>query len=326
MIRISVSPLFFLLLLFTPSAFSRLPAGEEHTEETRTEVVFVSDTQSPLWPEMLFLPSNRNTEARAMIFDAILSEKPGAVFHVGDIVALGFWDGSWEAADEFVGRLTAASIPFFPTRGNHELMVFPRRGEANFARRFPEARRSGYGRTVGPLAVLLLNSNFRNLTADEVTEQQQWYEDALVALDADTSVKAVIVACHHPPYTNSTIVGPSSEVQERFVPPFLGSRKGVAFLSGHAHAMESFSLFGKRFLVIGGGGGLQQPLLTGDAQRWDDEFPVPSEKRMFHYLRCVVTDEAVVLSVRMLKDDFSGFHGVYALEFPLKVPVRSGSP
>ena len=309
---------FFLLasvLFVSLVPLSQVRAGDP--QEDSTEVIFVSDTQSPLWPELLVLSSNRNKEARAKIFDAILAESPDAVFHLGDIVALGFWNSSWDAADGFLDRLSSAGIPFFPTRGNHELIFFAGKGEANFSRRFPEAPVTGYGRRVGPLAVILLNSNFANLSDDEVRRQQQWYAGTLADLDADTTVAAIIVACHHPPYTNSTIVDPSPEVRDRFVPPFLESRKGVAFLSGHAHAMESFASSGKRFLVIGGGGGLQQPLLTGGERRWEDEFPDKSEKRMFHYLRCVVTGGSVVFSVQMLGDDFETFHEPYNVTIPL---------
>ena len=296
-----------------------VPRGEEGLDSARTEVVFVSDTQSPLWPEMLVLSSNRNTEARARIFDAILSQAPDAVFHLGDIVALGFWDASWDAADAFVERLTAAGIPFYPTRGNHEMIMFPDQGEKNFSKRFPEALRTGYERRAGPLAVVLLNSNFGNLSDTEVMQQQQWYESTLATLDSDTTVSAVIVACHHPPYTNSTIVEPSPEVREQFVPAFLDATKGLAFISGHAHAMESFTVSEKRFLVIGGGGGLQQPLLTGEDRRWVDEFPITSENRMFHYLRCVVTEEEVMFSVQMLEEDFQGFREAYTITLPIAV-------
>ena len=292
-------------------------------DSSATEIVFVSDTQSPLFPEMLLLSPNRNQEARSLIFDAILAEKPSAVFHMGDMVALGFWDASWEAMDDFVGRLTAAGIPFYPTRGNHELMWFSGMGEANFSKRFPEALRTGYCRKVGPLAVILLNSNFPHLSDEEITHQQRWYEETLAALDADTTVSAVFVACHHPPFTNSLIVNPSSEVRGQFLPAFLSSRKTLAFISGHAHAMESFVFSGKRFLVIGGGGGLQQPVLIGDRVRWVDEFPLTSETRMFHYLRCVATREKMVLSVQMVRDDIVGFNEVYSLELQCGVAVDS---
>jgi hypothetical protein len=318
---------FLTALIVVPSGALRAdhPGKTEESDSTATEVIFVSDTQSPLFPEMFLLPSNRNEEARGLIFDAILEDRPSAVFHMGDMVALGFWNASWEAMDDFVGRLTAAGIPFYPTRGNHELMWFSGMGESNFARRFPEASRTGYSRQVGPLAVVLLNSNFPQMSDEEIAAQQRWYEATLAAFDADTTVSAVFVACHHPPFTNSTIVNPSSDVRGQFMPPFLNSRKSIAFLSGHAHAMESFVFSGKRFLVIGGGGGLQQPVLVGDRVRWVDEFPLTSEKRMFHYLRCSATRETMVLSVQMLSDDLAGFSEVYRLELQCGVAVDSAS-
>ena len=58
-------------------------------------------------------------------------------------------------------------------------------------------------------------------------------------------------------------------------------------------------------------------MLTGGERRWEDEFPDKSEKRMFHYLRCVVTEETVVFSVQMLGDDFETFHEPYNVTIPL---------
>ena len=83
--------------------------------------------------------------------------------------------------------------------------------------------------------------------------------------------------------------------------------------------MESFTVSEKRFLVIGGGGGLQQPLLTGEDRRWVDEFPVTSESRMFHFLRCVVTEKEVTFSVQMLEDDFHGFREAYTITLLIAV-------
>jgi hypothetical protein len=36
------------------------------------------------------------------------------------------------------------------------------------------------------------------------------------------------------------------------------------FLSGHCHGFEHYKIGGKDFMVIGGGGGLHQPLKQGE--------------------------------------------------------------
>jgi hypothetical protein len=287
-------------------------------------VAFVSDTQSPMFPETIALPRNNNELARAKIFDSILLFRPHSVFHLGDLVSLGFCDGSWKAIDAFGERLQALGTGFYPVLGNHELMLFSQSGESNFQKRFPNASRTGYLCRAGPLGVLLLNSNISVLTAEEQAKQLSWYQETLRKLDKDSTVGIVVVACHHSPYTNSTIVSPSGDVQENFVPPFLQSAKTRIFLSGHAHAAEHFRISTKDFLVIGGGGGLQHPLLTGSESRWQDLFPQKTEKRMFHYLEGIITSTSATFTVRMLNDDFTSFCDALAVRFDFAA-IRPGA-
>ena len=314
--------------LFSIVAFVQSSDGEGRVESgvgaETLRVAFVSDTQNPIFPETIALPRNNNKVARAKIFDFILQFRPHSVFHLGDLVSLGFYDPSWEAIGAFVDQLKPLGIGFQPVLGNHELMLFSREGESNFQKRFPDAPRTGYLRRVGALAVLLLNSNFSSLTDDERAKQLSWYQETLREMDKDSTVGLVVVACHYSPYTNSKIVSPSVDVQQLFVPPFLESSKARIFLSGHAHAAEHFRMKSKDFLVIGGGGGLHHPLLTGFEARWPDLFPQKTEKRMFHYVEGVITETSAAFTVRMLNDDFSSFTDALTLRFDF-ASVRPGA-
>jgi hypothetical protein len=314
--------LFPIMVFAQNSGGDRRPEANPAAETLR--VAFVSDTQSPMFPETIALPRNNNELARSKIFDSIFRFRPHSVFHLGDLVSLGFWNPSWEAIDAFLEQLQPIGIGFYPVLGNHELMLFAESGEANFQKRFPHASRTGYMRRVGPLAVLLLNSNISVLTAEEQAEQLSWYKETLRELDKDSTVGIVVVACHHSPYTNSTIVSPSGDVQENFVPPFLQAAKARIFLSGHAHAAEHFRISTKDFLVIGGGGGLQHPLLIGPESRWQDLFPQKTEKRMFHYLEGIITSTSATFTVRMLNDDFSLFVDAMTVRFDF-VAIRPGA-
>ncbi|MGB2959652.1 MAG: metallophosphoesterase family protein [Bacteroidota bacterium] len=284
---------------------------------TDTSLVFLSDTQSPLLPERILLSESRNSEARELILGDIRRERPAAIFHCGDLVSLGFWDRDWARVDAFVERLNAEGIPFYPVLGNHELMIFSWAGEKRFQKRYPYASRTGYSVRAGRLGVVLLNSNFSILTQQDIQRQQQWYDATLTRMEADTTISAVIVLCHHSPFTNSRIVLPSESVRERFVPLFLRHDKCKLFISGHAHAVEHFVQGGKDFLVIGGGGGLQQPLYTGDQQRWRDHYPDRREKRMFHYTKSGVEGDSLRITVRMVDERFSSLHEVYTLSIGL---------
>jgi len=283
-------------------------------------IVFVSDTQSPIFIETLVIPSNRNAAARDLILAQILRDNPNAVFHLGDMIAIGFFEATWRAMDGFLARARAAAVPVFPTLGNHELMLFPSYGVEQFFDRFPWYRNTGYVVRIGKLAVILLNSNFGQLSDRERAFQLSWLDSTLAFMESDTTVAAVIMGCHHSPFTNSTIVSPSKMVEESFVPRFLRYAKCRLFLSGHCHAFEHFRRGGKDFLVIGGGGGLQQPLLTGSERRWEDLFPEETQKRMFHYIRCRIAARGFDITVRMVKPDFSGFEDSYALSLPFVLP------
>ena len=285
-------------------------------------VSFVSDSQSPIFIETLRLPSNNNDRAREMIYTQLLADRPNGIFHLGDMIAFGFYESTWRSTDGFLSRASAMHIPVFPTLGNHELMIFPSYGAEEFYDRFPWYRKTGYAVHVGKLRVVLLNSNFGQLTGEERKGQLSWLDCTLSACESDTNVGAVIVCCHHSPYTNSTIVAPSKEVQDSFVPLYLRYPKCRLFLSGHSHAFEHFREGGKDFLVIGGGGGLQQPLLTGTDRRWEDLFPRKTETRMFHYLQCRITGLGLELTVRMVRRDFSGFEDAYTLSLPYAAPRR----
>ena len=285
-------------------------------------VSFESDSQSPLFFETLFIRPNNNDSAREMIYRNIVADRPNGIFHLGDMISMGGDLTTWKSTDIFLNRASRAHIPVFATLGNHELIFWPIRGLQQFYDRFPWYRKTGYAVRVGKLAVVLLNSNFGQLEEREQAEQLSWLDSTLVAYESDTTVGAVFVCCHHPPYTNSTIVSPSKKVQDSFVPPYLRHPKCRLFISGHCHAFEHFRQGGKDFFVIGGGGGLQQPLLTGLDRRWDDLFPQKTEKRMFHYLRCRLNAQGVELTVRMVKQDFSGFEDVYTLSLPYVQTIR----
>ncbi|HWR59379.1 MAG TPA: metallophosphoesterase [Thermodesulfovibrionales bacterium] len=282
-------------------------------------IIFISDTQSPMKIETLWLKYTDNDKATARLFAEIVSEKGAdAVFHLGDIVAVGSSSKEWETAGKHLLKLKEAGLPFYPIPGNHEYMFFPDEGMEYFHKGFPELSRTWYTVRDGPLAIVLLNSNFSQITNEELSNQRLWYEEQLRKLDNDPSVRAVIVATHHPPYTNSKIVQASSEVQKEFVPLFSKYRKSRLFISGHAHAFEHFREQGKDFLVIGGGGGLLHPLRTGSEQKRRGIFSEKTDKRFFHYITCSLEETGLEVSVKMLRPDQSGFEVPYRLIIPLK--------
>ena len=278
-------------------AMAQLLAPKAPTDE----MFFVSDTQQPMWVETILLRRNRNTEATASIFNSILQEKPKTLFMLGDIVSLGFATNKWKKVDKFLDTCRRQGTQVYGLLGNHDVMGRKKKGESNFQKRFPDNVRTGYVTVTDSVAVVMLNSNFGTLSGTEEKAQQTWYTTKLNELDADDSIKAVIVCCHHAPFTNSKVVGCSKAVQEKFVPAYIASKKAKLFITGHSHNFEHFKMQHKDFLVIGGGGGLHQPLGTAPDEMQD---LANTYKPSYHYLSVKRNDDNLVVTSHFLKDDF----------------------
>lgn len=279
------------------------------------EVVFVSDTQAPMWVEKLVLGSNNNVEATQLVLRDILQRRPASVFILGDVVTLGYKNKKWSRMDQFLDSCRRAGIPVRALLGNHDVMTRSRKGESQFQKRFPDHNRTGYYQVVDSVAVIFLNSNFSKLSEDDLGRQHSWLSSTLHALDSDPAVVTTIVACHHAPFSNSKIVGSSKNVQKYFVPSFLASSKAKLFITGHSHNYEHFKHEGKDFLIIGGGGGLSQPL-SDNEERLNDISP--TYKPQFHYLVMNRSAGQLCLTSRFLKDDFSGFTEGLSFSIPYR--------
>jgi predicted phosphodiesterase len=279
--------------------------------------VFLSDTQSPLLVEKLALRSDDNELATQKILDVIAADSSCvALFHLGDITSMGGIAGYWEESDRNSQKIRDAGLPVYPAYGNHEYMPGEEAGIANMIERFPFMTRSWYQTRIDSLAVILLNSNISHLTTGEAAAQERWYIGTLSNLDRDSSVSMVIVGCHHPPYTNSTIVDPSGDVQRLFVPAYMKSRKARLFITGHSHSLEHFQIEGKDFLVVGGGGGLLHPLHQGEEERWHDRVIHSSTRSGFHYMRITPTAGMLAVEIMTLTPDLGRFEAGYRCEIP----------
>jgi Icc-related predicted phosphoesterase len=284
---------------------------QSHADPVGGEIDFVSDTQQPMAIEKIRLRANHNKTATSMIFSDILKRRPLAVFMLGDIVSVGSRDSKWRRADGFIDSCHKNNIRVHALLGNHDVMWNKSNGEKKFQKRFPDGAQLGYVSTVDSIAVIMLNSNFKKLSGEEIAKETKWYRSALDSLDGESSIRAIIVCCHHAPYSNSLIVGSSVSVQNYFVPDFLREKKCILFITGHAHAFEHFIISGKDFLTIGGGGGLHQPLDTS-AGRIPD---IASDyKPMFHYLSLQRKENTLAITSHFLKPDFSGFEKGYSFE------------
>jgi Icc-related predicted phosphoesterase len=295
---------FFMLIVVLQVTQLVVNAQQAPTPPT-TEMVFISDTQQPLWIETLIHKPNRNTVATADLFNEVLQRKPQSIYMLGDVVAVGSKNKKWRKVDQFLDSCKQLGTCVSGVLGNHEIMGRrKKKGEANFSKRFPMNVRTGYLSVTDSVAVILLNSNFNSLSKASRKKQQDWYEKTIASLDETDSIRAVIVTCHHAPFSNSRVVKGSSNVQLSFVPAYIHSKKAQLFITGHAHAFEHFMVQGKDFLVIGGGGGLHQPLNQKGKTIAD---LAGKYKPMFHYLTVQRMADKLLVTSHFLKENFSGF-------------------
>ena len=283
------------------SGFAQLPKSNV---SSTAEIDFISDTQQPMLVEKIVLKPTNNLQATSLLFTEIIKTKPQSLYMLGDVVSLGYCNSKWKKVDIFLDSCRKQNIAVYGLLGNHDVMFRTIKGERNFVKRFPENVITGYTSVTDSVAVILLNSNFKKLSADNVLKQKAWYQSELNRLDSSEAIKAIIVTCHHAPYTNSKIVGQSLPVQQNFVPPFINSKKAKLFITGHAHEFEHFKENGKDFLVIGGGGGLHQPLSDAENKLPD---MASDYKPLFHYLSVKREGNELQATSHFLSTDFTNF-------------------
>lgn len=270
-------------------------------------LIFVSDTQAPLFAETLIHKTPYNQAATKMIFNDILSKQPESVFLLGDVVAAGSKPRRWLAVDRFLDSIRRNGGNVWACLGNHEYIYNAKVGVSAFQKRFPGHSKTGYYIVRDSVAVVLMNSNFSKLTTEEQNRQKQYYITTLAALDKNDAVKTIIVACHHSPYSNSKVVGSNLKARDAFVKPFLDTKKCRLFLSGHSHNFEHFKIEGKTFLVIGGGGGIGQTLNTKTNRiPCEDEDCHP----LFHYLMVKRSTHHLLVICREVKEQLNGFNNI----------------
>lgn len=277
--------------------------SQQHNNADFSTISFISDTQAPLFIERIIRKTNHNEKATELIYKDIIARQPSSIFILGDVVSLGYSTKKWKHIDEYLTTCKQHNIPVYAALGNHELMWHAKKGEKQFQTRFPTHSPTGYVTIVDSVAVVLVNSNFGKMKNTAVEQQDKWYAETIRQLNNEAAIKLIIVGCHHSPFTNSKVVKPNKLVQQKILPLFYSTKKCALFLSGHSHNFEHFIVQGKNFLVIGGGGGVHQPLLKQNTTL----DLASSYKPMFHYLALKRTNNVLQVSSQQLKSDFSGF-------------------
>lgn len=222
-----------------------------------------------------------NSFERKRLISAIAARTPACLFLMGDMVALGHDAKDWLEFDDDMHPIRDNAIPVFPVVGNHDYFYNKSTALSHMRERFSVLGETTYYlQQMGGLACVLLDSNLKGAAW---SAQCSWFQAQLLTLEADPQVSGIIVFTHHPPYTNSFVVGSDTRAQKEIVPLFLEHSKTLLFISGHCHSYERFECNNKTFIVSGGGGGARQRLRQGLLAKHHDLFVGPSI-RPFHYL------------------------------------------
>jgi hypothetical protein len=279
-----------------PPARFAMPLPAYH-DGTRLAVVGDMQRTAPFlekWRE-------QNDVERGRVVAAIAALRPDLLVVTGDCVFNGGSDKQWAAFDTLTSPLRTAGIPAVSAFGNHEYWLGRAAAEEHLFPRFPlDAGRHWFEVALGPLRLIVLDSNEDALGAADWASEVAWYERALATYDADPEVRGVLVTFHHPPFTNSTVTGDEAHVQRSFVGPFVHARKTLAMLNGHVHSYERFVRDEKTYVVSGGGGGPRAMLATGDARRHRDDRYEGVSPRDFNFTVYTVTEQGVAAEVRGL--------------------------
>jgi len=266
-------------------------------------LALIGDTQRTSWLEFW---RERNAGRTARLVAEIARRRPDAVIHLGDLTFSGLSPAHWRHFDRSHQPLRESRLPLLPIPGNHEYYGWTRQSLRNYFDRFPSLEgRLWYEFVAGRTGFALLNSNFVELSLAERESQRQWYQEVLERWRQADEVDFIVTCSHHPPYTNSRVVGASETVVREFAAPFAQHPKAAFIFSGHCHAYERFGSGRPHFVVSGGGGGPRHPLRTAPGRsRYADRYAGPPV-RFFHFCELAFGPGRLDLEVVRLREDGS---------------------
>ena len=290
-------PLFFCLIVIAKD--NTVFSGSLDDRQEINSIIIIGDTQRAGFLEV---GREKNDAARPVILKKAATENPAFIIHLGDFVFWGSSKKDWNTFENYSSEIRKNNIPVFPVLGNHEYFGSNEKSLKNIFSRFPHLKNSQwYSFKFKKTGFIFLNSNFDELSVSEKEKQNKWYLKKLNELQDDSSIKMIIICCHHAPYTNSTIVSDNEDVQKYFVQQMLKIPKAKLFFTGHCHSYEHFIKNNKHFVVTGGGSGPRQKLKIDSSEAKHQDTYKGGEIRNFNF--CKVTFKEDGLLVQMISID-----------------------
>jgi 3',5'-cyclic AMP phosphodiesterase CpdA len=297
----SLIPICFLVFLFMScdESINKKTLDVKHVTHQHNSVPFavIGDTQRTSILELLFLFREVNDKERELLLDSLFRVKFDLLVHLGDMVFNGASADDWDYFDRLFEPVMDKRIPIIPAMGNHEYWGNNQQALKSIVSRFPYLKQSRwYTYTYGHVGLIIVDSNKPEYSDSDWRNQLSWFKEVLQTMEEDSSIRAVLVFSHHPPFTNSSVTGDELHVQESFLTDFYLSTKAIAFISGHVHGYERILINGKTFIVSGGGGAPRVHVLEGRKARHEDQFTGPS-LRPFNYLLVYPESEELLIEV-----------------------------
>ena len=203
--------------------------------------------------------SRSGPDKHAATCNGIIAHRPNLIIHTGDIVSTGTVYEQWEEHHFTPAKEMMASIPFFPSLGNHE------RNADHYYKFFSlPGNERWYSFAFGNALFVALDSNGE---FQPESEQTRWLEQTLATSNATWK----FVYFHHPPYSSGNH-GSSTNIRQAWSHIFEKHRVDMVF-TGHDHLYERTYPVrdGKRddangvtYVVTGGGGAPLYPVLRND--------------------------------------------------------------
>lgn len=246
----------------------------------------------------------RNDTLQVPLLRELAAEQPTEVLLLGDQVFDGASKDDWRWYDFIMAKVNMLGVPIRPLYGNHEYWSSENSMRKQMKRRFACVEPRTWYRVISDsVAYIMLNSNYKDVGFEAMRRQAAWFVGELKRLQQDSSVLAIVVASHHPPFTNSTIVDGDNFMRRAFVPHAIRTPKVVLWLSGHCHNYEHFKEERTpaqgdelHFIVSGGGGGPRHPLDLEDP-RYKDHYG-KAVINPLHYLVMTRTSSTFTIQVK----------------------------
>lgn len=196
---------------------------------------------------VVFGDSGSASERQFAVLDQLYTVKFDLLLHTGDLAYDNGSAGQLEEQFFDVYSPLIASIPAFPTTGNHD---YETKGAAPFRAAFdlpdnggPAGNERWYSFDFGDIHFVALDTERMG------QEQTAWLEDDLAA----NQLPWTVVYLHRPPFSSGDH-GSNQGVRRSFVPLFERYEVDVVF-AGHDHHYErTFPQNGVTYIVTGGGG------------------------------------------------------------------------